>query len=101
MQSAKDIRLGFVGLRNIGMNHVKRAHALPGVTVAALADTDSRRLDAACALVGEEVAHHSTADALLAANELDAVVLSVPNHLHAPMAIAAMQQGKSVLVMKK
>lgn len=94
-----EIRLGVVGLRNIGMNHVRRAAALEDVTVAALADTDADRLQAGGELAGTRAALLRDAEELLEA-ELDAVVLAVPNHLHAPMSVAAMRNGKHVLVEK-
>lgn len=100
MNRLKSIRLGFIGLRNNGMNHLRRALKLPGVTVTALADKNAERLDAACSLVNGEIARHTSADTLLVSHGVDAVVLSVPNIFHAPMAMTAMRQGKSVLVEK-
>ncbi len=94
------IRLGFVGLRNIGMNHVRKALELPGVSITALADTDAQRRTAALETVGGDAALHDSADALFADANVDAVVLALPNHLHAPLSIAAMRAGKDVLVEK-
>ncbi len=108
----KPLRLGFVGLRNIGLNHLRKALDLPGVTVTALADTEAQRRQKAAALVDEAAAReassqtpgivtcYAAADALFEAADVDAVVLAVPNPLHAPMATAAMRQGKDVLVEK-
>jgi predicted dehydrogenase len=62
-------------------------------------DSDPARLAAAA----EEFAigrTHDDAAALFADADLDAVVLAVPNHLHPPLAIAAMEAGKHVLVEK-
>lgn len=87
-------------MRNIGVNHLRRALALPGVTVAALADKNAQRLDTAASLVGGNVMAFASVDTLLASDDVDAVVLAVPNHLHAALAIAAMREGKSVLVEK-
>jgi predicted dehydrogenase len=39
-------------------------------------------------------------DAVLAGNEVDAVVLTLPNHLHEPVAVKALGLGKHVLVEK-
>ncbi len=97
--SKKEIRLGVVGVRNIGKNHIRHACTLEGVKVVAVADTDPERI----ALVEEEFGAMQTfgdAADLFACDDVDAVVLPLPNHLHAPMAIAAMEAGKHVLVEK-
>ena len=99
-ETSETIRLGFVGLRNIGMNHLRIAARLPGITVAAVSDTDDERLDAACAAAEGPVERCGSADDLIADDSIDGVVLAVPNHLHAPMAMAAMSAGKHVLVEK-
>ncbi|MCA1810053.1 MAG: Gfo/Idh/MocA family oxidoreductase [Lentisphaerae bacterium] len=101
MQDEKSLRLGFVGVRNIGLNHLRKALDLPGVAVAAVADTDPQRVAAALELVpGGKARGYDSAAALFAAPDVDAVVLALPNHLHAPLSIEAMQKGKDVLVEK-
>lgn len=96
----RNLRIGVVGLRNIGMGHVRRLMALPGVVVAALADTDAARREAAGAEVGGDAALYDSAETLFAASDVDAVVLALPNHLHAPLTMAALRAGKHVLVEK-
>jgi len=93
------IRLGVVGLRNIGKGHVKRALALKGVEVVAVADADPDRLAAVKAEFGLKYAYTSASE-LFADRDVDGVVLAVPNHLHAPLAIEALEAGKHVLVEK-
>lgn len=93
------IRIGVVGVRNIGRNHVIATTEAEGATVAAIADTDPSRL----AEVGDAygVPHRFTdAEALLRSDAVDAVILATPNHLHAPMTVAALEAGKHVLVEK-
>lgn len=92
------IRIGVVGLRNRGRAHLRNAREA-GVHVAAVADTDPGRLVA----VGEEfgiAGRHADAAELFARDDIDAVVLVLPNHLHAPVGIAALRAGKHVLVEK-
>lgn len=93
-------RLGFVGLRNIGKNHVRSALKLGDrVAVAGFADTDAARLREACEEFGE-VPCHAGAEGLFADPDVDAVVLALPNHLHAPLSIEALKAGKDVLIEK-
>uniref|UniRef100_A0A7C4CCW7 Gfo/Idh/MocA family oxidoreductase n=1 Tax=candidate division WOR-3 bacterium TaxID=2052148 RepID=A0A7C4CCW7_UNCW3 len=66
------------------------------IELVALCDPDARKLNHLCQ-------QHSITrrfvdfDALRRDDAIDAVLIATPNHLHAPMAIAAMQSGKDVL----
>ncbi len=68
----------------------------PSVELAALCDTDVRKLNQLCAIHKVEK-HYVDFDDLKEDEAIDAVVIATPNHLHAPMAIAAMRYGKDVL----
>lgn len=98
------LRLAVVGL-GIGRAHVrglKTAAAdrgVPTAEVVALCDTDAGRLRAVGAEFGIAARYASFAR-LLRAEKPDAVVIATPNHLHAPMAIAALEAGCHVLVEK-
>lgn len=93
------VRLGVVGLRNIGRAHLAQAAGLPGVRVTAVADTDGERR--ASAQAEFRVPHaFQDAQALFDHPEVDAVVLAVPTHLHEPLTVAALEAGKHVLVEK-
>jgi predicted dehydrogenase len=94
-----ELRIGVVGVRNIGCGHIKRAAELAGVRVAAIADPDAERRSAVAGEHGIETAY-AEAGELFADETLDAVVLAVPNHLHAPFAVEALEAGKHVLVEK-
>lgn len=93
------VRLGVVGLRNIGRAHLAQAAGLPGVRITAVADTDGERRASAQAEFGVPHAF-SDAQALFDHPEVDAVVLAVPTHLHEPLTVAALEAGKHVLVEK-
>lgn len=93
------LRLGVIGLRNIGKNHVRQGLKTEGVKMVAGADLDPDR----CKVAKEEfnLAWTTTeSDELLSSEDIDGVVLALPNHLHAPMSIKALQAGKHVLVEK-
>ena len=93
------IKLGVVGMRNIGSNHIRSASKLEGVKVVAGADTDAER----CSLNKEKFDLEYTtqnADEIFNDPDIDGVVLALPNHLHAPMSIKALEAGKHVLLEK-
>ena len=72
---------------------------LPGVSLAALAESDPDRLQAAHRCVPAAAVHADHRD-LLRMKSLHAVVVSVPTGLHAEVAIAAMQAGKHLYLEK-
>lgn len=76
--------------------HIPALKANPAVELAALCDPDIRKLNHLCAQY--EVARHFVDfDDLKEDSSIDAILIATPNHLHAPMAVAALRYGKDVL----
>lgn len=97
------IRVGIVGLRVKGAQHVNAFRTLPGVKVAALCDVDQSILDrevAAFAKRGEKVRGLRDVRHLLDDKDIDAVVVATPNHWHALISVWACQAGKDVYLEK-
>ena len=94
------LRLGVIGLRNIGRNHIRQSQRTSEeVRVIAGADLDSER----CSQSQEEFdLDWTTTDSteLIEHPDIDGVVLALPNQLHAPLTIQALEAGKHVLVEK-
>lgn len=92
------LRVGIVGGGDIGLRNANSVKAAPAAEVAAVCDLnpDIRR-DMARQFEVPAIAEY---DALLAREDVHAVLLSLPHHLHAPMAIQAAQAGKHVLIEK-
>jgi predicted dehydrogenase len=101
----------------IGTGRISRGHDLPAIwkrddaRVMAVCDLDSKRLDDAKRLVNgyyagktgkpyDGVAAYSNYRDLLANKDVDAVVISTPDHWHALIAIAAVRAGKDVYLQK-
>lgn len=97
--SKSSLRIAVVGARNIGRNHARILSALPDVEVVAVADTDLPRAKAVAEEFGARETYADAAE-LVERSDAEGVVLAVPNHLHAPLAIRAMEAGKHVLVEK-
>jgi predicted dehydrogenase/NADPH:quinone reductase-like Zn-dependent oxidoreductase len=93
-----NLRLGLIGCGDIAVHNATGAAAAPNVEVVACFDPNRR--------LAEDLAsrHGATAmrsqEEILAAPEIDAVILSVPHDLHAPLAIEACRAGKNVIVEK-
>jgi predicted dehydrogenase len=92
-------RVAIVGL-GIGRAHAKGLGEAPAAaTICALCDVDRERLRR----VGDEfgvAARYSDLSRLLRDEAPDAVIVATPNHLHEPMALAALAAGCHVLVEK-
>jgi UDP-N-acetylglucosamine 3-dehydrogenase len=93
------LRVGLAGLGRFGQLHAGVLADLPGVELAALADTDPQRL----AQVAERhgvTQRFSDALELIGDASLDAVVLATPDELHGPQARAALARGRHLFVEK-
>ncbi len=98
-QSSARLRVGVVGLGWAGETHLKSYQQLPNVQVLALAGLEEDRL----ASLGEmyNIPHlYPDYEELIMRADLDAVSVCTPNHLHAVIAIAALEHGKHVLCEK-
>ncbi len=98
MTSARELAVAVVGL-GFGANHARVLSELEGVRLAAICDRDSDKLSSITARNPRVVAF-TDIDEMLAAERLDAVIVAVPAHLHAPIAQKAMAAGCAVLVEK-
>jgi predicted dehydrogenase len=90
------VRVGFLGSGFMGRTHVDAAHKLGTTTPVAVAG--GSRAAQLARDYGLEV--EADAAALLARDDLDAVVIATPHHLHAEQSLAAAMAGKHCLVEK-
>jgi predicted dehydrogenase len=101
----------------IGVGRISRGHDLPniwkydGACVMAVCDLDSKRLEKAKNLINgvysnktgksyDGVTGYSDYHDLLNNKDVDAVVISTPDHWHAILAVHAVQAGKDVYLQK-
>jgi len=101
----------------IGVGRISRAHDLPGIwqfdqaRIMAVCDLDVHRVEAGKVLINgvyakqtgkpyDGVTGYSNYHELLANKDIDAVVISTPDHQHAILAVAAVRAGKDVYLQK-
>jgi predicted dehydrogenase len=92
------LRIGVIGA-GIGATHLAAYKQLPQVEIVALAGLDDDRVRRVAAEYGVPQTYREY-EQLLAAPDIDAVSVCLPNALHAPVSIAALRAGKHVLVEK-
>ena len=91
------IRLGIVGLGNMGATHAESilAGKIDRIQLAAVCDGDSTRLNQLPSIQG-----FTTPDAMIASGAIDAILIATPHYLHVPIGIAALRAGLHVLIEK-
>lgn len=98
------IVLGFIGTGLMGCENLRRFLRLPGVECAAVCDVDRQHAENGVAeavkLQGRAPEIFADFRRLLDRSEIDAVVISTPDHWHALPFIAACEAGKDVFCEK-
>jgi predicted dehydrogenase len=94
------IGVGFIGFGLIGKRHVLDFRELPDAGLVAIAEVHRDRRDEAAALMGNAARAYDDFRALLDDRNVDAVVISTPDHWHALMTMMAAAAGKDVYVEK-
>lgn len=93
----KTIRVAVIGVGAIAqVSHIPALRRLAGVEVAALVDPDEEKAQRVAQRYGIPRVSDNV-EPLLEDEALDAIVVCTPNHLHAPISIAALEAGKHVL----
>ncbi|WP_404338256.1 Gfo/Idh/MocA family protein [Sphingomonas sp. MMS12-HWE2-04] len=106
------VTVGAIGVGRISRGHdMKEVHRHADAQIVAVCDVDTKRLGAGMQLVDSRYAASTGKDysgtrgytdyrELLAAKDIDAVLVSTPDHQHAPLAVRAVQAGKHVYLQK-
>lgn len=92
------VRIGIVGAGWAAAEHSKTLARLEGVAIVAVADPDAARSADLATLYG--ATPHSTAAAMISAEELDAVVVASPPGAHRAAAVTAIDAGLAVFLEK-
>ena len=102
MKNTEKIRLGVIGIGNMGSEHCRMIleGKCPEVTLTAVADLREDRREWARRHLPEGVAVFGDGRELIRAGDCDAVLIAVPHFQHEEMSIAALQAGLHVLCEK-
>ncbi|MHB9024710.1 MAG: Gfo/Idh/MocA family protein [Armatimonadota bacterium] len=90
-----EIRVGMIGVGQIGKSHIQRYKTVPGARLVAVADVNEAEAQRVAAEYGiPEV--YTDFRALLARKDIDSVDVCLHNNLHCPVTVAALEAGKHV-----
>ncbi|MCD6351210.1 MAG: Gfo/Idh/MocA family oxidoreductase, partial [Armatimonadetes bacterium] len=92
------VRLALIGCGRMGRSLISSVPDIPEAELVLAVDA----VEEAAQSVAEEFGCEATTDleAALARDDIEAVILATPNHMHAPNAIQAAQAGKHVFTEK-
>ena len=98
----KKIRLGIIGLGNMGSGHAERICAgnCPDFVLAAVADINPARVAWGKEHLKADVTYFDNAIAMLDSGLIDACIVSVPHYDHPKYAMECMKRGIHVMVEK-
>ncbi len=96
------VRLGIIGIGNMGTGHYNniKAGLCPEVEVTAVADISPERIEWAKNTLPDTVGIYESAAELMESGRTDAVLIAVPHYSHPGLAIEAMRKGLHVMVEK-
>lgn len=97
-----NLRMGIVGIGNMGSNHAKSILEgnIPGLELAAVADRKPQRRQWAAETLGDQVRVFEQGCELIDSDICDAVLIATPHYQHPELAIRALRAGKHVLLEK-
>ena len=93
------IRLGIIGVGNMGSSHAKKVSRgdVPDFVLAAVADIDPIKLEWAQENLPETVARFDTAEAMLDSGLIDACIVATPHYDHPKYVIECINRGIHVM----
>lgn len=95
-------KLGILGCGNRSKSHISVLNEVPEIEVAALCDIVPHKMDQRAKLIrkGPEPRKYVDMEKMLQQEDLDAIAILLPNHLHKLGTIAALEAGKHVFCEK-
>ena len=96
------IKLGIIGIGNMGAAHLKniKEGKCPNIDAVAICDIDAKKLDSAKELYGDTLAYFTDAIEMLESGVIDSCLVAVPHYEHTKYAIECLNREIHVMVEK-
>jgi predicted dehydrogenase len=94
------VRVGFIGIGLIGKRHLLDFQAQPDCEIAGISEVSDERMEEGVATAANSPPKFADFRRMLERPDIDAIVVSTPDHWHALMTILACTAGKDVYVEK-
>ena len=94
------VRVGFIGIGLIGTRHLLDFQAQPDCEIAGISELSDERMEFGVAKAGNNPPRFPDFRRMLERPDIDAIVVSTPDHWHALLTIMACAAGKDVYVEK-
>ena len=99
--SSEILRVGAVGVGGMGWNDLRNVASHAAVEIAALCDVDKNQLENASDTFDEAKKFRDWREMFdTMGSSFDAVIVSTPDHMHAPISMTALMENKSVYCQK-
>jgi predicted dehydrogenase len=99
-KKAEPVNIAWLGTGTQGRNDMSKLVRMPGVNIVAIADIYDPYYELGLKMAGAQCQGYKDYRKLLERKDVDAVGIATPLHLHAQMAIDALEAGKHVYVEK-
>lgn len=98
----KNVRIGIIGIGNMGTSHAKQLYdgRIPNAELTAVCDINSERLNWAKDTFGDSIQRFDTAEALFESKACDAVFIATPHYDHPRLAIQSLENDYHTLIEK-
>jgi len=99
----EQVRIGIIGLGNMGSAHAKYMNSVAGAKLTAVADHEQEKIDRTLENLGDEakgVRSFAEGSELIEKGEVDAVLIATPHYDHPTLAMQAFDRGLHVLCEK-
>ncbi len=102
MKNMNKVRIGVIGLGNMGGSHAKKIAEgqVPGAQLAAVCDNRPERLKWAKDNFGDIVQLFDNPESLITSDDIDAVIIASPHYYHPEQAINAFENNLHVMIEK-
>ncbi len=96
------VRLGIIGLGNMGYSHIKNytSGKLKNVKITAICDIDEHQLSTVKKVFDHDVNAYTSSHDLICSGDVDAILIATPHYFHPTIAIDGFKNGLHVLTEK-